>query len=151
MSERNMALTPRSAGSTEDCVNGCGSACLAPEFGSALPVACQIGGQTGEFPRVVEIGEQAVTPMHDMLVRGGVVIGNDRQAARHRLHGYVAKGLGKARKDEYVAGCVVRGEILAATHAGKNAVRMGGLQSCPLRTVTDQHQRVSGTASRIAA
>ena len=71
-----------------------------------LPVACQ----------------KAIVTMPKVLCRGGVVVGHHRQPAGHGFQGYIAKGFGKAREKEEVAGSVVCRQFLAVANADEDGI-----------------------------
>jgi len=77
--------------------------------------------------------------MNEMLARGRVVVCHDAKCARHRLHGYVAEGLGQAGKQEQIARRIVSRKVLSAAHAGEHMVWLMLLELGALRPVTDQH------------
>src|SRR5712671_1566932 len=51
---------------------------------------------------VVDRREQRRAPVLEMGARGGVVVGDDAQAARHGLESHVAESLGGAWEEEYI-------------------------------------------------
>ena len=84
--------------------------------------------------------EHAVLTVHDMLARGRVVEGHDRQAACHGLDGDVAERLGDAGEQEHIRRGIVAGQILVGAHAGENMLGVQALHAGTLRSVTDQHE-----------
>ena len=105
------------------------------DIASAEPVRLRDEGL-----RVVKSRAQAVLAMADMLARRSIIVGHHRQAAGHGFEHHVAKGFGDAGKEKQVGGSIMLGQILAHAHAGKDDVRMHGLQCCAFRPIAHHHQ-----------
>ena len=66
--------------------------------------------------------------MLEMLARGGIVVRDHRQPARHRLERDVAEGLGGAGKEEDVGRRVVGGQLAVHEAAGNDVADIAAAQ-----------------------
>jgi hypothetical protein len=72
----------------------------------------------------------------DVHPRGGVVVGDHGEPARHRLQGHVAEGLGLAGEEEDVGRGVVRGQVVRRPESTKHEIGMVALEGGAQRPVS---------------
>src|SRR6267378_4439348 len=110
-----------------------------PKGRPQIPVPGELRSHADKLNRVALRREEPAHSMAHILLRGGVIVGDHRKAARHRFERHVSEGLGGAGKDEHVGGGVVFRQVLAGTHPREDEFRMPLAQRRALRTIPDQN------------
>ena len=106
-----------------------------------VPVGARFEGGVELREKLVGLVEGSEVTVHgvpDMLLGGGVVVGEGDELGGECFDDDVSKGFGDAGEDKEVAGGVVAGEVLAFLHPGKDELGVLFLELLAFGAIADK-------------
>ena len=126
-------------GSDAAPVEGLGGLACGGADGVPVGARVQCGVELGEkLGGLVEGSEVTVHGVPDMLLGGGIVVGEGDESGGECFDDDVSKGFGDAGEDKEVAGGVVAGEVFAFLHPGKDKLGVLFLELLAFRAIADK-------------